>query len=798
MTPVDVNISKLPTPSAIFKLTMPSVGATSITNAAAAAANQDPDLQRLLAKVERIGATTRRLDSVSNSSVAIGNGSNSASAGLEPVLADACSLSEMIRCTSELADRVSSKVRQLDCAKSRVTAGLQRVEDIIDLKACTDGVQKALQDEDYEIAAAHIHRYLTLDETVMRMTADASEGSTLEASFEVLHKSEAVLKDIVHKQFDLAVQRQDRASIERFFKIFPLLNLHQAGLEKLGGYLGGCLREQCEKARIAASSAAGQDGGAWAAQQLLQLYEAVAASVEVHQPLVETFYGPGHLFGLLQVLQNEVDAQAKRIVDRFRSLRDLDSRVRLARTSATRHQQSQQQYGPGSQAQMMYQQQQQQSQQLDAKQLDAVLSELAVLSSRTELYLRFVSRRCLTDWAAADSKGGGGGGGAASGAADSESESVEQRRQRKLDDFLGKCAVTRCIQKLVDEYCLLEEHFMREMLAKAVALDSGVGGSDPTDTRLADDAFFILKKCLRRAVSTGSADATCAALNRAADVAEAQLIGALRSRLGRGFPSGWVQDAFGSKASVEEARQAYLAALNCAEACRGNLRDLRRLLESDTTTGAGRRDREKLLSCLQAMDAGLGEALAAIVNEGVECLTEISLRPQVKQILAPLSNVSHVITEEELLAYEASDPWVEAACLRIGQLADGFQRLLLPPLFDTLLQSLAGELVLRAEKLIARKQFNRLGGLQLDREVRSLAACLSARAAWSVRDKLARLSQTAMLLGLESLDELTACWSDSVMAWRLTPAEVRHMLALRVDFRQDDVRRLRFCWASPC
>lgn len=34
--------------------------------------------------------------------------------------------------------------------KNRVTACIQRVEDILDLKYCTDGVQQALQNEDYE------------------------------------------------------------------------------------------------------------------------------------------------------------------------------------------------------------------------------------------------------------------------------------------------------------------------------------------------------------------------------------------------------------------------------------------------------------------------------------------------------------------------------------------------------------------------------------------------------------------------------------------------------------------------
>jgi len=35
---------------------------------------------------------------------------------------------------------------------------MQRVEDILDLKFCTDGVQTALQDEDYEKVQANIFR----------------------------------------------------------------------------------------------------------------------------------------------------------------------------------------------------------------------------------------------------------------------------------------------------------------------------------------------------------------------------------------------------------------------------------------------------------------------------------------------------------------------------------------------------------------------------------------------------------------------------------------------------------------
>ncbi len=45
------------------------------------------------------------------------------------------------------------------------------------------------------------------------------------------------------------------------------------------------------------------------------------------------------------------------------------------------------------------------------------------------------------------------------------------------------------------------------------------------------------------------------------------------------------------------------------------------------------------------------------------------------------------------------------------------------------------------EALLGRKQFNQLGGLQLDRDVRMLVGGLGELTARTVRDRLARLSQ---------------------------------------------------------
>jgi hypothetical protein len=53
----------------------------------------------------------------------------------------------------------------------------QRVHDLLDLQLCSDGVQTALRNEDFEKAAAHIHRFLSMDQHLLKQTADdVAEG----------------------------------------------------------------------------------------------------------------------------------------------------------------------------------------------------------------------------------------------------------------------------------------------------------------------------------------------------------------------------------------------------------------------------------------------------------------------------------------------------------------------------------------------------------------------------------------------------------------------------------------------
>ena len=57
---------------------------------------------------------------------------------------------------------------------------------------------------------------------------------------------------------------------------------------------------------------------------------------------------------------------------------------------------------------------------------------------------------------------------------------------------------------------------------------------------------------------------------------------------------------------------------------------------------------------------------------------------------------------------------------------------------------------------------DQLGGLQFDKELRSLVGYLTAVTQWTIRDKFARLTQIATILNLERVREKLAFFTLSI------------------------------------
>uniref|UniRef100_A0A8D0Q2H1 Conserved oligomeric Golgi complex subunit 4 n=1 Tax=Sus scrofa TaxID=9823 RepID=A0A8D0Q2H1_PIG len=641
---------------------------------------------------------------------------------LQLIEGDAKQLAGMITFTCNLAENVSSKVRQLDLAKNRLYQAIQRADDILDLKFCMDGVQTALRNEDYEQAAAHIHRYLCLDKSVIELSRQGKEGSMIDANLKLLQEAEQRLKAIVTEKFAIATKEGDLPQVERFFKIFPLLGLHEDGLSKFSEYLCKQVASKAEENLLLVLGTDMSDRRAAVifADTLTLLFEGIARIVETHQPIVETYYGPGRLYTLIKYLQVECDRQVEKVVDKFIKQRDYHQQFRHVQNNLMRNSTSEK---------------------IEPRELDPILTEVTLMNARSELYLRFLRKRISSDFEVGDSMA---------------SEEVKQEHQKCLDKLLNNCLLSCTMQELIGLYITMEEYFMRETVNKAVALDTYEKGQ--LTSSMVDDVFYIVKKCIGRALSSSSIDCLCAMINLATTELESDFRDVLCNKLRMGFPATTLQDI----------QRGVTSAVNIMH----------------SSLQQGKFDTKGIESTDEAKLSFL---------EGLTELNSTAIKPQVQPWINTFLSVSHNIEEEEFNDYEANDPWVQQFILNLEQQMAEFKAGLSPVIYDSLTSLMTSLVAVELEKVVLKSTFNRLGGLQFDKELRSLIAYLTTVTTWTIRDKFARLSQMATILNLERVTEILDYWgaNSGPLTWRLTPAEVRQVLALRIDFRSEDIKRLR-------
>lgn len=737
----------------------------------------------------------------------------SATPQLSSVEHDAQKLATVIGHTASLADGVSAKVKQLDLAKSRVSDCQQRVNDLIDLRLCSDGVKSALAEEDYEQAAAHLHRFLAMDEGLLKLTAselhegDEHGAASLEIALQTLHEAEHRVRFVVSQRFDEAVKHEDLASIERFFKIFPLINMHEGGLQKFTTYLCSKLVDACKKNLTEAVETAptNQRASVIFADTLTLLFEGIARTVEIHQPLIETYYGPGRLTSVLFMLQEECDKQADRILAEFRrkrALKEIVSRVReMLYGSSSSGVMSSSLTGslpPDNTSSSMAT-----SSTLSAKDLDHVLGEMALLQARSEMYFKFVRKRSIADIEIATSD-----------------EAAKADKQADMEMKLMTCGLCRSMQELLSEYILLEDYFMSQNIRKAteqhreMLTSSTLDSTDLTmtagDDKLLDDVFYIVKQCVSRAVGSGSVDGLCAVANNACSILEADFASLLQSQLKMGFPSGYLdltmnviqtslQQGYkmaAAQATGDSERQkiVFLTALNNAENATDYISRLTASLRKDVAALVAHRsqhEKDKVDNCLSGFSA-VASKLKAVLEQGMQQLRQSVVKPRIKPWVDTF--VSHDIDEETFADFEANDPFIQTLIMNLDNLLGSFKRSLTPANYDVLVSILAAEVTLQLEKVVFKSKFSRLGGLLFDREVRSLVSFLTSGTTWTVRDKFARLTQIATVLNLESVSEISDIWGQQPTggsSWKLSPAEVKLVMVLRMDFKGEEIKKLR-------
>lgn len=613
-------------------------------------------------------------------------------------------LSNLMNFTSAMADDVSFKIRSFDLVKNRVSECLKQVEDIIDLRSCTDGIQQALANENYEDAARHIYRFLSMDETMLRKTAleemngnaEMPDTCSLEQSFVKLHEAEQNLKSIVMTRFDEAVAHKDSASIERFFKIFPLIKQHKQGLDRFSNYLWSQIYEEFENRKINSATKS-----SITLAKLSNLFETIAQKIDVYYPLIETYYAPGSLFAVVKILQKECDLLSKSLIEGFQNDKTFSTLI----SNVTR---------------AINNMANQNMNKIDPKVVDKHINDIVSIINRSQTYLNFISKRLMDDIEAApndknmDKK--------------VNDDRSWQADSKDIETLIRDCTLALITHDLNSIYVLLEEYFLKESIQKAIQLDTiDIESKDNTiiTSSMLDDIFFIIKNCLKRSILCGSINVILAIINHCVIVLETIFYEVIHDLIKCGYPNTLstldLTNAYNalqagrylqSSTDMEKMRISFICSLNNLDIACDYINKLCNNITDDVTkSGIVQKNQIEFFDSCLSNFTSLNNKFLQLITTGTQQLFSSVFKSIVKTMIDSFASTNHILKDEDVIAYEVNDglrSFMQTFLMNINSTLLPFKKQLTEKNLNVLLGIIAGETSNRLYKALLKCTFNKV------------------------------------------------------------------------------------------
>lgn len=317
--------------------------------------------------------------------------------------------SHVLSDASATANRISMAVKRLDTEQARVRGTLDVVDQVAELKACVLGVTGSMgAPQDWETAAGYLHRAAGIPREIVQgsfaeeivPTADVPDPPhvTLESAAESL-------RALFLREFERAAAEGNGGKVTRFFKLFPLIGKPAVGLDIYGRYICHGVASRARASMDSSNKGEESKDGRFYANALTKLFEHIAQIVEHHGGLVERHYGAGSMVKVIERLQLEADVQGGLILDTWKEDRNIDRKLTDIRSyaftflvqsflsvptgrSPTPRPGPQVQKGTGSGEQAGA------AESTDVKEIDNLVSEVALMLGRWSLYASFIASKC--------------------------------------------------------------------------------------------------------------------------------------------------------------------------------------------------------------------------------------------------------------------------------------------------------------------------------------------------------------------------------------------------------------------
>lgn len=629
-----------------------------------------------------------------------------------------------------------------------MSSALLRIDAISQKSACIDATKSTLESDDYESAASHVKKFMEIDHAFY----DASPSGATQREELLGYKKQ--LEGIVKKKAAVAIDQREHPTVVRFIRLYPLLGIEEEGLQVYVSYLKKVIsmRSKMEFEHLVelmensfSSGTANSSGQVNFVACLTNLFKDIVLAIEENDEILRSLCGEDGIVYAICELQDECDSRGSLILKKYMEYR------KLGRLASDINSYSKNLLSVGN------------VEGPDPREVEMYLEEILSLTQLGEDYTEYMVSKI--------------------------------RGLSSIDPELGPRATkafksgtfSKVVQDITGFYVILEEFFMVENVRKAIKIDEHV--PDSLTTSMVDDIFYVLQSCCRRAISTSNINSVVAVLSGAVNLLSNEYLEALQQKMRE--PNLGAKLFLGG-VGVQKTGTEIATALNNMDVSSEYVLKLRHEIEEQCAeVFPAPADREKAKSCLSEL-GDMSNSFKQALTAGMDQLAA-TVTPRIRPILDTVATISYELSEAEYADNEVNDPWVQRLLHAVETNAGWLQPVMTANNYDTFVHLIIDFIAKRLEVIMMQKRFSQLGGLQLDRDARALVSHFSSVTQRTVRDKFARLTQMATILNLEKVSEILDFWGENSgpMTWRLTPAEVRRVLGLRVDFKPEAIAALK-------
>ncbi|KAI1119800.1 COG4 transport protein-domain-containing protein [Nemania abortiva] len=705
----------------------------------------------------------------------------------------------MLSSAAETAGRLSNRVKELDLEKDRVQQTLKVVEQVAELKACVHGVVGSMgAPQDWEAAAGYISRASKIPEPIIRGGFAASIVPSVEvpdAPWVTLENSKESLCGLFLREFEKAAKDGDGAKITRFFKLFPLIERGDVGLDVYGKYVCQGVAGTARATLKEVPGGAGRQDGFFYANALTKLFEHIAQIVESHGGLVERHYGEGKMVRVIERLQMEADVQGGIILDSWSDDRNVNRRVTdvksypfsflvqsylpQQKTLGGTPRMSSPAVGGGTNPRSS------EDEGVNMKEVDGLLNEISVMLGRWSLYTRFLAAKC-------------------------KSPEAPENTALTIPTLLSNSNLQRKVStKLIEPYNFMSTFFFRRSVEKAFQLDESPAGlslnlnkpieaNAPFIISAVDDVMYIVSAVIQRSISTSQREVVSHVVTTSSRVLDSDFIKMMHQKM---EDESYLRPVVQGGLPPEDKIVAFIVLINSLDVSNEYLARIittRLGISSDQPNGASQsnpltasfpfeKDVALVTSSLNNLHSTFTSKATELLNGGLQVLFNQVVKQRLRTIMAEaFRDADYWRTEEELVEIaqqndEDEDELLDRVPRRFEQGWDALMkpiaRLMTPKTYNTLLEITATHLARQSlEKRILSYsgKTNAYGAIRMERDFNGIISTVS-KGNYSVRELFNRVSQILMIANMEDdeWEELVDAGDDGGMEWVLTQEEMR-------------------------